>query len=147
MTIPSNNMNSGGAQQVDNKRHDLKKRTAIFAYRCRLFIRKLPKDVSNFEDCKRLARATGSIGASYISANDALSRKDFMLNIKMCKKEAKESIYWLNLLIVQDPELSEEKGKLKQEAFELLKIFSSILTKVKKAAESQSVERLEAPEF
>ncbi|MCU0428755.1 MAG: four helix bundle protein [Cytophagaceae bacterium] len=144
MTTTSNN---NAQNPADNKRHDLEKRTAIFAYRCRLFIRKLPKDVSNFEDCKRLARATGSIGAAYIAANDALSRKDFMLNIKLCKKEAKESIYWLNLLLVQDPEISEEKGKLKQEAFELLKIFSSILTKVKKASETSTTDRLSTPSF
>lgn len=112
----------------NHKQYDLEERTFAFAIQVRVFVKKLPKTISNIEDCKQLVRSSGSIGANYIEANEALSKKDFVHRVKICRKEAKESIYWLKIVEVQ-PELEEERQKLLQEATELMKIFSSIMRK------------------
>jgi len=112
------------------KLYDLETRTLEFARRVRLFVRKLPKTTSNFEDISQLVRASGSIGANYIEANEALSKKDFVMRIKISRKEAKECSYWLNLVdIGNQPELNQERGQLLQESIELMKIFSAIMRK------------------
>ena len=74
-----------------SKRYDLEERTLKFSKKTRFFIKKLPRTITNIEDCKQLTRSSGSIGANYIEANEALSRKDFIFRIKICRKEAKES--------------------------------------------------------
>lgn len=112
-----------------SKKYDLEKRTFLFAKSCRFLVRDLPKTVITIEDCKQLVRASGSIGANYIEANESLSKKDFIYRIKICRKEAKESQYWLRLLKGLN---SEEKiSVLIQEADELKRIFSSIVEKTK----------------
>lgn len=112
----------------NNKHYDLEERTLQFAKDVRLFIRKLLKTVGNMEDGKQLVRSSGSIGANYIEANEALSKKDFLMRIKICRKEAKESRYWLRLLDISET-LEKEKAKLLNESEELLKIFSAIANK------------------
>jgi len=73
--------------------YDLEERTFRFAKNVRLFIKTLPKTIANIEDIKQVVRASGSIGSNYIEANEALSKKDFVMRIKICRKEAKESAY------------------------------------------------------
>jgi four helix bundle protein len=70
----------------------------------------------------------GSIGANYIEANEAIGKKDFVMKIKICRREAKESRYWLRLLDV-DGQLAEERQQLSSEATELMNIFGAILRK------------------
>ncbi len=90
------------------------------------------KTISNVEDGKQLIKSSGSVGANYIEANEALSKKDFIMRIKICRKEAKESRYWLKLIDTQDNlELENEQKDLEQEAMELMNIFGSILRKSK----------------
>ena len=114
----------------NSKHYDLEERTFLFAGKCRDFIKKIPKNISNFEYAKQLIKSSGSVGANYIEANDAISKKDFNHRIKICRKEAKESRYWLGLLEVGDNlELKKEQGELMQEALELTKIFYSIMEK------------------
>lgn len=109
-------------------RYDLEDRTLQFAKDIRDFIRYVPNDISNIEDCKQLVRSSGSIGANYIEANESLSKKDFRVRIKISRKESKESRFWLNLLnLNEDYNLSKKRELLVQEATELLKIFSAIL--------------------
>lgn len=93
-----------------------------------MYVNKLPKTISNIENGRQLVRAAGSVGANYIEANESLSRKDFVMRIKICRKEAKESRYWL---ILADPisQNVEEKEYLIQEATEFIKIFNSIIEK------------------
>jgi len=112
------------------KRYDLEDRTLKYAERIRNYIKKLPKSVTNVEISGQLFRSAGSVGANYIEANEALGKKDFAMRIRICRKEAKESRYWLNL---SEPVESEEieKQKLIQETTELMKIFGSILEKCK----------------
>jgi four helix bundle protein len=112
------------------KKYDLEDRTLKFATEVRSFLKKLPKSTSNFEDIKQLTRASGSVGANYIEANEALSKKDFILRIKISRKECKETRYWLNLIdINESEELVLEKNKLIQESTELMNIFGAILKK------------------
>src|SRR4051812_9670793 len=71
--------------------YDLEERTFNFAQQVRSFVKKLPTNIWNTEDAKQLVRASGSTGANYIEANEALSKKDFAYRIKISRKEAKES--------------------------------------------------------
>ena len=95
-------------------------------------LKSMPKTIAIFEDVKQLIRSSGSVGANYIEANEALSKKDFLMRIKISRKEAKESIYWLRL-ILETNEVSNKKSieNLIQEAIELKKILSSIIEKSK----------------
>ncbi len=86
--------------------------------------------MSNLEDGPQLIRSSGSIGSNYIEANEAISKKDFYHRIKICRKESKESNYWLRLVDTNhDDELEKERSRLIQEAKEFCKIFGSIITK------------------
>lgn len=75
------------------KNYNLEERTLVFAKAARVFVKKLPRCTSNFEDGKQLIRSSGSIGANYIEANEALSKKDFKMRMKISRKEAKETCY------------------------------------------------------
>lgn len=114
----------------ERKIFDLEERTLIFAKRVRNFIKQLSHTVPNIEYSKQLIRSSGSVGSNYIEANEALGKKDFIMKIKICRKEAKESRYWLNLVeIVLAERLENERGKLIQEATELTSIFGAIRSK------------------
>jgi four helix bundle protein len=113
------------------KQYDLEERTFEFAQRVRRFVKKLPKTVANLVDIKQLLRASGSVGANYIEANDSLSKKDFAMRIKICRKEAKECRFWLRLVdTVKQTELEQEREELINESQELMNIFGAILQKV-----------------
>jgi four helix bundle protein len=113
-----------------SKQYDLEERTLKFARRVRAFVKLLPKTTANLEDGKQLIKASGSIGANYIEANEALSKKDFIVRIKICRKEAKESRYWLRLIETFDEtDLENERKILENEASEVMNIFGSILRK------------------
>ncbi|TXI66737.1 four helix bundle protein [Flavobacterium sp. UBA6195] len=116
---------------MSEKKYDLEDRTLEFAIACRIYIGKLPKSISNIEDSKQLVRASGSIGANYIEANESLSKKDFVFRLKISRKESKEAVYWLNILNRINPELKSETEQLIKEGKELKLIFSSIIEKYK----------------
>lgn len=112
------------------KKFDLEERTYLFAKAVRQFLKKLPRTIATIEDGKQLVRSSGSIGANYIEANEALSKKDFRMRIKIARKESKESIHWLRLLDVgNSEELEQSRKRLQGEAGELVKILSAILLK------------------
>jgi four helix bundle protein len=118
------------AEKQNSKRYDLEERTFRFAQRVREFVKNLPKTLANIEDSRQLVNASGSVGANYIEANEALSKKDFVMRIKICRKEAKESRYWLRLVDTNgEPNLEREREELMQEATELMNIFGAILRK------------------
>lgn len=117
---------------MEPKKYDLEERTLQYAIDCRLFLKKIPKTISNIEDGKQLVRASGSVGANYIEANESLSKKDFNYRIKICRKESKECSYWLKIIKATNSEENEKANSiLIQEADELKKIFSAILEKSK----------------
>ena len=109
---------------------DLEERTCKLALNTRAFLKKIKNTVSNYEDSKQLVRSSGSVAANYIEANEALSKKDFIYRIKVCRKEAKESILFFRLIdtyVNSSPQ--KEKNDLINEATELMKIFGAIITK------------------
>ena len=116
--------------ETSNKQYDLEDRTFEFAKRVRNLVKKINRTISNIEYGKQLIRSSGSVGANYIEANESLGKKDFLMRIRICRKEAKESRYWLRLICV-DSYLDAEVLKLIQEATELTSIFGSILQKSK----------------
>ena len=124
--------------EVSAPRSDLEERTLRFARDMRAFVKQLPRTTASIEDGAQLIRSSGSIGANYIEAQEAMSRKDFAMRVKISRKEAKESKYWLNLLEVP-PALLHEHRRLLQEVGELLKIFSSIVQKVKQKRKTHSI--------
>jgi len=111
---------------------DLEERTFQFAKSVRLFVKTLPKTIANVEDGKQLIKASGSVGANYREANEALSKKDFLMRIKISRKEAKESLYWLQLIHeTNNLNNADEVLRLIKEANELKKILSAIAEKSK----------------
>jgi four helix bundle protein len=113
------------------RKYDLEDRTENFAKRVRALIKLLKKTIANIEDGKQVVRSSGSVGANYIEANEALSKKDFLMRIRICRKEAKESRFWLRLLDIDDINalMQNERDHLVQESTELMKIFGAILQK------------------
>src|SRR4030042_1806626 len=114
----------------NSKPYDLGDRTLRFARMVRSYVKNLPKTLGNTEDGKQLVKASGSVGANYIEAEEALSRKDFAMRIKISRKEAKESRYWLELTEHKEEQIIEKQNLIK-EATELKKIFGSIVEKSK----------------
>ncbi len=104
--------------------YDLEERTFLFAKDVRLFVKTLPKTIANTEDSRQVVKASGSVGANYREANEALSKKDFKMRIKICRKESKESAYWLRLINETiNLKNADEAERLRQEANELIKSF------------------------
>ena len=115
--------------ETKNKKFDLEERTAIFSENVINLSVKIKKDVVTIPIISQLVRAATSIGANYYEANGASSKKDFVNKIFICKKEAKETQYWLRIIVKADPDISDTCRVLWQEAKELAMIFSSIASK------------------
>jgi four helix bundle protein len=111
------------------KHYDLEDRTEEYAKSILKLCQKLPKSVLNIELISQEIRSAGSIGANYIEANEAISKKDFAYRIKICRKEAKESRYWLKLIGSANLEFEKEINNLMTESTELMNIFGAILKK------------------
>jgi len=112
--------------------YDLEERTFQFAKAVRLFVKTLPKTIANIEDGKQVVKSSGSVGANYREANESLSKKDFLMRMKISRKEAKESAYWLRLIHETNSlKNGDDAQNLMKEANELKKILSSILEKSK----------------
>jgi len=108
--------------------YDLEERTFVFARDIRKFIKLLPGCIANAEDIRQLVRASGSVGANYIEADGSLGKKDFVMHLRISRKEAKESRYWLRLVdTAADPDLDMTRNTLIQEATELMRILSAII--------------------
>jgi len=110
--------------------YDLEDGTLRFARRVNNYANKLPRSISNLENGKQMVRSAGSVGANYIEANESLGKKDFIMRVKISRKEAKETRFWLDL---SQPALdqSQEKLFLVAESTELMKIFGAIIEKSK----------------
>ena len=93
------------------------------------FCRTIKPDPVNSDLINQVVRASGSVGANYREANDALSKKDFSHRLKITRREAKEAHFWLQLLQAAHPECNGNLNPLLQEALELKKIFSAIVEK------------------
>ncbi|HLG38724.1 MAG TPA: four helix bundle protein, partial [Chitinophagaceae bacterium] len=102
-----------------------------FGKRTRDFCRKIKWDTINVEYIRQLIRASSSVGANYIEASDDLGKSDERMKIKIARREAKESIHFLDLILTyNNEELEKEKFSLIDEAQQVRKILSSILIKL-----------------
>lgn len=112
---------------------DIRERAKSFAIRVIKIVGKLPKDMAGQEIGRQLIRSGTSIGANLEEADAASSRKDFFHKVSISYKEAKETRYWLELLldagIINNPSNKTEADSLKNEALELSKILYSIISK------------------
>jgi four helix bundle protein len=126
-------MNGSKAGQVKvEKVFDIKQRTFQFGVRIVRLVGKLPRTVAGIEVGRQLVRAGTSVGSNTEEADGGVSRKDFVNHIRIARKEAKESRYWLNMIaaagLLDDPEI----GALTAEAGELVRILSGIVTSATK---------------
>jgi len=109
--------------------YDLEERTAVFGEKILSFVKMIPKTMYNKPLVVQLIRSATSIGANYMEANGASSKKDFRNKISICRKESRETKYWLRMLKHICPEKKKECESLWKEAHELTLIFSKILQK------------------
>ncbi len=105
--------------------YDLEERTAKFGESIIGFLREIPQDNVNKSIINQLIRSATSIGANYMEANQASSKKDFKNKINYCKKEANETKHWLRMLAKANPEKSDDCKSFWKEAHELTLIFAT----------------------
>ena len=110
--------------------NDLENRCLDFAINVRQMLKQISKTISNNEDAKQVSRSSGSIGANYIEANESLGAKDKLMKMRISRKEAKETVYWLKILSQGNLEHKPAIENLIIEASELNKIMSSIILKL-----------------
>jgi four helix bundle protein len=108
---------------------DLGDRTARFGEEIIRFAQKIPQNPVNNRLISQCVGAGTSIGANYCEADDAVSRKEFKKCIGTCRKESKETKYWLRMIAVAEPSLKAEARRLWREAKELNLIFGTIFRK------------------
>jgi len=108
------------------KKYDLEERTAKFGESVINLCKKISQDNITKSIINQLVRSATSIGANYMEANGASSKKDFINKIFICKKEAQETKHWLRMLTVCDPAIKDDARKLWQECQELTLIFQKI---------------------
>lgn len=118
-----NQIQNLNAQKV----YDLEERTASFGEDIIGFLKLISQDEINKPLVSQLVRSATSIGANYMEADGAESKKDFKHKIALCRKEAKETMHWLRMLATADPKNKNKCRALWKEAHELVLIFSSIL--------------------
>ncbi|QLG69523.1 MAG: hypothetical protein CH104c_0291 [Candidatus Woesebacteria bacterium] len=113
------------------KVYDLEERTLAFSKDVISLCRKLPKNSINIPLISQIVRSATSVGANYREANDSLSKKDSVLRLKIARKEAKETSYWLDILLEAEPKFKLELENLIKECIEIRNILSSIINKFK----------------
>ncbi len=113
--------------QSSKKKYDLGERTARFGEHIIKFAKRIPENAINRSLISQLIRAGTSIGANYMEADAAESKKDFQHKIGLCKKESKEVLHWLRMIATADSNIADECRKHWKEAHELVLIFSSII--------------------
>ncbi len=111
----------------DKNKYNLAERTSKFGVEIIVFAKRIKENNINRPIVNQLVRSATSIGANYMEADCAESKKDFIHKIGVCKKEAKETTYWLHMLAMAETTEKEKCRKLWQEAHELTLIFSAIV--------------------
>lgn len=111
------------------KKFDLEERTLKFAKKVIDLVKLLPKNSINFILFDQVIRSGTSIGANYREANDSLGKKDFNMRVRICRKEAKETLYWFELILHNNADFLSQIEPLISEDIKLIKIFSSIVSK------------------
>ena len=112
-------------------KYDLEERTSKFGVNVIVFCKLIKQDIISSSIISQLVKSATSIGANYMEANAASSRKDFKNKIYICKKEAQETMYWLKMIVECEPNKKEQANKLWKEAQELTFIFGKIISSMK----------------
>ena len=118
------------AETPGRKRYDLDERTFKFAKGVISLVRQYPRDTATTEIVRQVVRSSGSVGANYVEASESLGKKDFLMRARICRKEAKETVYWLRLLEGVRPQFDVTREALITEASELMRIFGAIVSRV-----------------
>lgn len=113
------------------KKYNLEERTAKFAEEIIKFVKEIPNTAENIPIKNQLIRSGTSVGANYCEADEAESKKDFIHKIAICKKETKETKYWLRLTTIANPNLKEKARKLWKETHEFNLLFAAIIRNTK----------------
>lgn len=129
--IPNQKPEKMTESPMPKKKFDLEERTAEFGENILRFAKKIPRTPITLPLISQLVRAGTSVGANYLEADDAESRKDFVHKLSISRKESKETKHWLRMIVIVVPELKEEARKLWKEAQELNLIFGAIIRKKK----------------
>jgi four helix bundle protein len=112
------------SQELEDRFHNYGKRVRDFCL-------KLKWDIINTEYIRQVIRSSGSVGANYIEASDDLGKLDERMRIKISRREAKESVHWLDLILTyENDELEKERLGLISEGIQIKKILSTILKKL-----------------
>ena len=109
-----------------DKPYDLEERTAVFGGNAIDFAKKIPVNQITKRLIEQLVGAATSVGANYCEADDAVSKKDFRHKISICKKESRETKFFVRMVVRAVPELREEAKPIWQEAKELHLILAKI---------------------
>lgn len=107
-------------------KYDLEERTAVFGENIIEFLQKIPSNSLTTPLITQLIKSSTSIGANYMEANHASSKKDFRNKIAICTKEANETKHWLRMISKAAPQHIEKCRNLWKEAHELTLIFATI---------------------
>lgn len=124
---------AGETKAESGRRYDLEERTARFGEAIIAFARKIPVDAVSEPLISQLVRAGTSVGSNYCEADDAGSKKEFRYRISVCKRESRESKYWLRMIAAAVPPLKADARNLWCEAKELNLIFGAIHRRKKDA--------------
>ena len=109
-----------------DREYDLEERTAKFGEAIIAFAKRVPLNAVSTPLIGQVVRSGTSVGSNYCEADEAGSRKEFRYRISVCKRESKETKYWLRMIAAAVPELATEARGLWREAKELTLIFSAI---------------------
>ena len=112
-------------------KYDLEERTAKFGEEVITFIKNVTTTLITSPLLSQLIRSATSIGANYCEADNASSKKDFLNKIAISKKEARETMHWLRMLMTATPNHINKLERLRQEAKELNLIFNAITRSAK----------------
>ena len=122
-------MNDEAARPNDEKGkppYDLEERTALFGESVIAFAKRIPVNLVTTPLIGQVVRAGTTVGANYVEADDADSKKDFRFKIGLCRRESKETRHWLRMVVAAEPQLRTEARPLWREASELNLIFGAI---------------------
>ena len=125
----SQTINNDQMTKIPKKTYDLEMRTLEFAKSVIKLCQSIPSSVTNIELIKQIIKSSGSVGANYREANEALGKKDFVHRMRITRKETKETTYWLELILEANPFLETTIKLIMQESKELRSIFTSIIDK------------------
>ena len=116
----------------EGNKFDLEDRTAVFGEKIIQLCKTIKQDVITKPIINQLVRSGTSVGANYMEANGACSKKDFKNKIYICKKEVQETKHWIRMLVVSVPDKKDEARILWSEAQELTLIFGKIVSSLNK---------------